>query len=507
MGIKFQDLLQKLKKVPFFSGLDEKFLSGFFSSADLRIFQENELICEKGEYEEACCIILSGSVGVWIENKNGEKEKAKSLGSGEIFGEVAALSGNPRIATIISSEPTEILYLDKKDLFALMDYSKEIRAYINNRYRERVLKTELKKIKIFEGLPNVFFEELIQCVKLTTYQISETVVSFGDEASDFFMIIFGFAKVMIPRSNTQKRNVNDIPGSQLQNKLQYQESDFKIAAYLAPGQYFGEIGLIEKRKRTATVLALTRLELVKINQAKFHSILSKHCDVENLLKKVVANRKRKNFEHAGDVSYERLMDWIVSSNIIQSDSVLFIDLNKCIKCETCIDTCGKLFGTSRLFLNGLKFKNLLIPASCRHCHEPLCLEGCPTGAISRDFSGEVYHEKFCIGCGNCARNCPFGNIIIVNRRELRHYSKLKYDKKLFSQASMKNIKRGVPLEIIEGNHKNTLKQKIGRKPSKRIATKCDNCKDFPHMGCVQNCPRGAAQRVNPLEYFKDLNPL
>ncbi len=511
MEITYTDLLHKLQKVALFRELDIKFLSKFVSSADLRIFKKNELICAEGDYEDTCCAILSGSVSIWVKNKNGEKVQVACLGAGETFGEIAALSGNPRIATIISDEFSEILCIDKKALFALMDYSEEVRAFINKRYRERLLKTQLKKIKIFDGLSNKFFEELISSVDLITYQLGETVVSYGEESSDFFLIIFGFAKVWIPRSNGRKGQTNDMSQPQLPSELQKRAANFKIAAYLSPGQYFGEIGLIEKRKRTATVLALTRLELVKIDQAKFHAILSKYCDVKKLLEKVVANRKRKNIEHAEDPSFERFMDWIVTSNIIESDSVLFVDLKKCIKCETCIDTCGKLFGSSRLFMNGLKFNNLLIPASCRHCHEPHCLVGCPTGAISRDFSGEVYHEDFCIGCGNCARNCPFGNIIIVNRNEKRYLHRLGPIKKLFTKASLKNKKRGISLKVYdrnEGDNQKSLSNKIlNRKPSVKIATKCDSCKDYPHMGCVRNCPRGAAKRVNPMEYFEELNPL
>ncbi|MBI5184604.1 MAG: 4Fe-4S binding protein [Nitrospinae bacterium] len=53
---------------------------------------------------------------------------------------------------------------------------------------------------------------------------------------------------------------------------------------------------------------------------------------------------------------------------------------------------------------------LLLPTSCRHCEDPSCMSRCPTGAISRDFSGEIYHKDFCAGCGNCAKNCPYGNI-------------------------------------------------------------------------------------------------
>lgn len=511
MKIRIQDLLYKLQEIPFFAELDEDFLVEFILSTDLRLYRKNELICAEGEYEEICYIILSGSVGVWVKNKSGQKEQVAFLGSGEIFGEIATLSGNPRIAAIISNELSEILYLDKKALFTLMDYSKEFKTFTQKRYRERLLKTELKKIKIFEGLPNIFFDKIIENVDLLTYQMGETILSYGDEANDFFLIIFGFAKVLIPYPEKNRNQNSELSNSQSLSGQKEQDFNFMITSYLAPGYYFGEIGLIEKRKRIASVSSLTRLELIKIDKFKFHSILSSYCDVEDLLEKVIANRRQNNVQLRKDESYERLLDWAVSSNIIQSNAVLIIDLNKCIKCETCIDTCEKLFGTSRLFLNGLKFDNLLVPTSCRHCHEPLCLVGCPTGAISRDFSGEVYHKSFCIGCGNCARRCPYGNIIIVNRKEKRHKPYISTINKLFFKKSSEGNSRGASIKIIDvekDDIKNSLSiQKPDAALLENIATKCDNCKDFPYMGCVQNCPRGAAQKVNPREYFKEIMPV
>ena len=41
--------------------------------------------------------------------------------------------------------------------------------------------------------------------------------------------------------------------------------------------------------------------------------------------------------------------------------------------------------------------------------------GCPTGAITRPLGTlEVAIDKAtCIGCGNCVRRCPWGNILPV----------------------------------------------------------------------------------------------
>ena len=46
---------------------------------------------------------------------------------------------------------------------------------------------------------------------------------------------------------------------------------------------------------------------------------------------------------------------------------------------------------------------------CNHCDDPACLAICPVGAYRKDPDGLVIqdHAK-CIGCGACAKACPFG---------------------------------------------------------------------------------------------------
>jgi anaerobic dimethyl sulfoxide reductase subunit B (iron-sulfur subunit) len=48
--------------------------------------------------------------------------------------------------------------------------------------------------------------------------------------------------------------------------------------------------------------------------------------------------------------------------------------------------------------------------SCNHCEKPICLEGCPTRAITRRDDGVVLIEQDrCMGCGYCSWICPYGS--------------------------------------------------------------------------------------------------
>ena len=77
----------------------------------------------------------------------------------------------------------------------------------------------------------------------------------------------------------------------------------------------------------------------------------------------------------------------------------------------CVNACADAHdGVTRLIRDGLRFDQYLVATSCRQCRDPLCMVGCPVGSIRRRNSLEVIIEDWCIGCGLCAQNCPYGNI-------------------------------------------------------------------------------------------------
>jgi len=159
---------------------------------------------------------------------------------------------------------------------------------------------------------------------------------------------------------------------------------------------------------------------------------------------------------------------------MEVQSLLIIDLDRCVRCGNCVRACHTRHEYTRLDRRGPIFRrrkaldskareHLLIPSSCRHCRDPECMIGCPTGAIARHPNGDVEINDNCVGCDNCARKCPYGNITM----------------RPIPEAEQKN---------------NVVKQAI----------KCNLCRGHEYANCVHECPRGALLRVNPLEHFDEL---
>jgi len=117
----------------------------------------------------------------------------------------------------------------------------------------------------------------------------------------------------------------------------------------------------------------------------------------------------------------------------------------------------------------------LVASSCRSCMDPYCMVGCPVGSIRRRNSREIVIEDWCIGCGKCAQNCPYGNINMhgfVTGEQTPDPAR---------------PERMVPV----------VRQK---------ATTCDLCASIDGQpSCVYACPHDAAHRMTGKDLFESLD--
>lgn len=102
--------------IPLFSDLTPDEFQNVVDKMKFHKFPANTVIVKEGDKGDSLFVISSGKVEVYARGKENKQTFLAALGEDEFFGEVSALSGQPRSATVVTREESEILELSKSDL-------------------------------------------------------------------------------------------------------------------------------------------------------------------------------------------------------------------------------------------------------------------------------------------------------------------------------------------------------------------------------------------------------
>ncbi|MAG13131.1 MAG: hypothetical protein CMN78_00895 [Spirochaetales bacterium] len=109
-----------LKKSVVFGELSAESLRGIAEKVDEVEFKEDEIICKEGDPGDRMYVMISGNATVLQDMGWGQRE-LKRLETGDIFGEMALISGEKRSATVKALEPAICLQLDKESFLTALD--------------------------------------------------------------------------------------------------------------------------------------------------------------------------------------------------------------------------------------------------------------------------------------------------------------------------------------------------------------------------------------------------
>jgi len=512
--------------VEILKGLSPLQMREFLLDCDVRVFKEDDVIFQRNAIGSSLFGIASGSVKVEINPQ--DPSITIPIGQGSIFGEVGLISGRRRGATIRAGKDCVVVEIPRTAALKLMGSNEEAKKTVNR------ITTERSLLQIFgSGLTSADLADILTTAKVEEIRPGQAVIREGDDPGKEYLARQPREKPIDPnpgKDETPEAAAARVAAEEAKRaakKAEAQAIAAQLAAdgiydifivrtgsmtveknlggkqvflsYIPAGSYFGEMALVDKSPRTASVRATVRSQVVRLDGRLFRELLQKKPALKARLEKDMETRreinnfieeKKKNFSGVVDM-YSEVAGFLVKEGIGEATDALLIDETLCIGCDNCERACADSHdGLSRLNREaGKTYAHLHVPTSCRHCEHPHCMADCPPNAIRRGPDGEVFISDACIGCGNCQRNCPYG-VIRMDSVPPKKPGLLQW--MLFGMGPGP----GEP-------DKDWLKKHYDPKKPK-VAIKCDMCSGKAGgPACVRACPTGAAIRVSP-EQFLDV---
>ncbi|HVG35424.1 MAG TPA: cyclic nucleotide-binding domain-containing protein, partial [Pyrinomonadaceae bacterium] len=519
----------------------------------LLVYGPGEKIIREGKWGgNAFYILVEGMLDVYVNEAEGGTRKIGKVQPQDPFGEMSMLSGQVSNATVVVSDEAEAKVLEiQRPALRLLRKLKRFGDKLDEKYRqhgldrtmEEVQKATgemqrptlrlLRKLRTFglllyknyrrhglnrsllkaqEPPPNSFTSELLtkfkDATRFTVYAKDHILFLEGDPIDKIIFIKNGWMRrVRGPASSlATARALASRP--MLADTITKSYPDVGLD-YLGDGNWLGLDAVVDKDHNTwpYSAIIMARTEVLEIEIARLRSNPAL-VSISNKHFQQFSDADNKPPEPPTDTRSVIALEEEIETGIVDGTNLLVMDMDLCIRCGNCSLACHKVHGHSRLLRRGRIHisrpvkpnsqaeQHVLSPSVCLHCQDPECLTGCPTGAIARHPEGYIdIHPQTCIGCGDCATQCPYNAISMIPRNPVVPPPP-GLAGRLKSWLSL-----APPKELSPVTETDDL-----------LAVKCNLCENTPlnpkgaksaAYSCQENCPTGALVRVNPREYFSE----
>ena len=419
-----------------------------------------------------------------------DKYRTATLGPADMFGEIAALGRTQRTATVISDGPSELLEIRWQGLRDIRRRVDDFRIHVDRLYRERSLASHLRAMPMFHHLGPDAISRIVDETLFETYgdfdwhtryrrhrdesfgrRLAEepVIVAEGDYSDGLLLVRAGFARVSLAVNNGH-RTIRYIGRGAVFGMAEI------IQNWLGDKKNGGSGDGLEQGQPTtlrSTLRALGYVDILRVPTAMIEELVLPTLSAQELAlygqldgDEVESLKGRDNGRRENTTIDPGMLEFLVEHRFINGTATMLMDLDRCVRCDECVLACARAHDNNPRFnRHGPRHDHYMVANACMHCVDPVCMIGCPTGAIHRASPGGqvMINDLTCIGCATCANSCPYDNIRMV--------------------------------EVRDGNGA-FIRDTVTNAPIAKAA-KCDLCLDQPGgPSCERACPRDALKRVD-----------
>jgi CRP-like cAMP-binding protein/Zn-dependent protease len=233
-----------IDKLPILEDLPEDVLSDLAGRVRLRAFPAGKSVVHQGDRAQAFYVVRRGILQVVEEDRaTGDRRVLRVLGVGESFGELGLSEAAPRTATVEVIEDAQLFEIDKSTFDRLLADMVHVPEFAPT--LEAV--AELRLLPAFAALEPDELSEILEHGRWVNVAPGEPILEQGEAGDAFYAIGSGQVEVV---------------------------KDGILVRTLGPGAHFGEIALLERVPRTASVVARTPVRAFRLDRDGFDGLMA-----------------------------------------------------------------------------------------------------------------------------------------------------------------------------------------------------------------------------------------
>lgn len=153
-SVSASDLRAMLDRIPLLKGLDDALLNRLATIVRVRSYRRRAHVILKGSVGEEMFFVLHGKLQVVDTSDSGREVGVNMLETGDIFGELSLIDGEPRSASVVAVSETLLAFLPRGAALNLFFHNPLVAERMLQRMARRL--RDVSKYQTLVAIPNAF---------------------------------------------------------------------------------------------------------------------------------------------------------------------------------------------------------------------------------------------------------------------------------------------------------------------------------------------------------------
>jgi cAMP-dependent protein kinase regulator len=236
-----------LAATPLFAGMPSDALQALVANLQLVSLERGELLFHAGDPSDALYVIVEGELA--LETHGATPPEQPRLGPGAFLGEVALMTDQPRSATVVCTQPAELLRIDRHTLSRVLANHGDVLRAVLRFVRDRLVDRWMRTSPLFRPFNDAQRIELAAKFKFLEIDAGTVLLGAGERPDGLYIVLAG--QFVVARKGT-------------------------AIAELGPGDLIGETALLASSVFKSDVIARGKALALCLPAAVFREVIMTH---------------------------------------------------------------------------------------------------------------------------------------------------------------------------------------------------------------------------------------